>query len=412
MKSIWIVNHYAEVPPYGKYTRHIEFAKRLAKRGHRVKIFTASTIHNTNVNLVKENQKELIESIDGVEVHFIRSRDYYGNTGSRAMNMLDYFFGILRITKDLEAPDIIYASSPHPLNWVAAWRLSKRFNCKFVAETRDLWPETFVGMKKMKASHPVALTLYALERYIYKNADGLIFTFEGGVDYLEEKHISNKRVFYINNGIDLKEFSRLSKECIFRDKDLDNSSKFNVVYTGALGQANQVITVLKLAEKLKESHPRLQFLIFGDGYLKNELETFKGKNGLENVIFKGKVEKKYIPSILSRSDVNIVTGQELPMYKFGVSLNKIPEYLAAGRPILSDLKVGYDIISNTDSGIVVPTGEIDLLAEALIRIYSSDLIWYNNIRKNAREAAKRYDFEYLVDILEGSFEAICPSKRN
>ena len=51
MKTVWIINHYADPPNVGKFNRHYHFAKKLLERGYEVKIFTASTIHSTDINL-------------------------------------------------------------------------------------------------------------------------------------------------------------------------------------------------------------------------------------------------------------------------------------------------------------------------------------------------------------------------
>lgn len=402
--KIWIINHYAEVPPFGKYTRHFVFAKKLRERGYDVDIFTASTVHNTKINYVKDKLPVLDEIIEGVPVHFIRTRDYLGNTRGRIGNMIDYFLGVQSVTKKYGIPDIVYVSSPHPLNWIAAKRIAKRYGARLVAETRDLWPETFVGMGKIKKNHPVALALYRLEKYFYKKADALIFTFPGGNDYLIEKGITRKNVYYVNNGIDLIEFEKDKEKHIYHDDDLENNEEFKVIYTGALGQANQVKTILEAALLLQDQYPQIRFYIFGDGYEEPELRSFVDEMGLTNVKFKGKVEKKFIPSILSKSNLNVITGKALPMYKYGVSLNKIPEYLASGKPILSNLRIGHDVIKEYDAGMVVPPENPSELARGIKEICEMDVSCYNLLCSNALKAAKLYDFEQLTNVLEGSFK--------
>ena len=404
MKKIWIINHYAEVPPYGKYTRHFTFAKKLVQRGHSVEIFTASTVHNTNINYIENNQKVLDKIIEGIPVHFIKARSYLGNTLGRIGNILDYFMGVMEVTKSYGAPDIVYCSSPHPLNWIAAYRVAKRHHAQLIAETRDLWPETFVSMGKIGKYHPVALVLYAIEKFIYKRADTLIFTLQGGRDYLKERKIDREEVYYINNGIEVEEYQNNQLNHEYMDLDLDSDEYFKVIYTGALGQANQVKTILEAAKIVKDDCPKMMFIIFGDGYQENELKSYAQENNLTNVRFKGKVEKKYIPSILSKSNLNIITGKALSIYRYGVSLNKIPEYLAAKKPILSNMKVGYDIITETEAGIVVSPENSSDLAKGLREFYNMDSLCYNEISTNASKALKMYDFEYLTDLLEGSFK--------
>ena len=47
---VWIINHYAIPPSMGGLVRHYYFSKYLHQMGHEVRIFTASEIHNTNIN--------------------------------------------------------------------------------------------------------------------------------------------------------------------------------------------------------------------------------------------------------------------------------------------------------------------------------------------------------------------------
>ena len=110
--------------------------------------------------------------------------------------MIDYALGLISVSKkfDIDKPDIIYASSVHPLTWISGYFLSKRYNAKFIAETRDLWPETLVAMGQIKKNSIPAKILYKLEKYIYKKADRLIFTFPGGKDYVEEIGLDPSKV--------------------------------------------------------------------------------------------------------------------------------------------------------------------------------------------------------------------------
>ena len=174
MKRIWIINHYGEPPTVGTNTRHYKFALELIKRGYDVKIFAASTIHRTNINYISDSGNFLEEEIEGVPFVFVRTCNYEGNGVKRVINILQYATRLLQVTKKFKTPDIIYASSPHPLTWLSAHRLAQHFNAKFIAETRDLWPETFVAMGKINENSIPAKILYKIEKFIYKNSDKLI----------------------------------------------------------------------------------------------------------------------------------------------------------------------------------------------------------------------------------------------
>ena len=113
--NVWIVNHYAIPPSMGGLVRHYYFSKYLQKKGHSVKIFTSSKIHNTDINMIRDKSLYREEMEDGVEYTFVRSRDYKGNGMDRVINMMDLPFKTWKAMKRFykkEKPDVIYTSSP------------------------------------------------------------------------------------------------------------------------------------------------------------------------------------------------------------------------------------------------------------------------------------------------------------
>mgnify|MGYP000858738963 CR=1 FL=1 len=167
VKRIWVLNHYAMPPELGPMVRHYKFGKQLVSRGYNVKIISSSAIHNTNINMINDSSRILEIEYDKTPFIFIRTRSYFGNGKDRVMGMLEYAFRAFRhIEKlDLGKPDVIYASSAHPLTWLSGYFLAKRYNAKFIAETRDLWPETLVAMGRIEKKSVPARILY----HIYKS---------------------------------------------------------------------------------------------------------------------------------------------------------------------------------------------------------------------------------------------------
>lgn len=401
MKSIWILNHYGEPPTTGKYTRHYNFAKNLIRKGYNVNIFTASTIHTTNINYINDKRLHKKENIESVPFVFVKACNYNGNGKLRIKNMIEYTFRLFKVTKKYERPDVVYASSPHPLTWLSAYFISKRYKCKLIVETRDLWPETFVSMGKMKNNSIPAKILYKLEKFIYKKADKLIFTFPGGKDYVESIGLDNEKVRYINNGIDIDEFNKNEEEYIYKDVDLDDESVFKILYTGSMGQANELSYLIKAAEIIQNKGINdIKIILFGDGYQKEELEQYIKENKITNVVFKGKVDKSCIPNILSKSNLNIFTGKHIYLYKYGLSLNKMFDYFASGKPTLSNIECGYDMLEEYNCGITVDGGSPETLAEGILKFYNMSKEEYNIYCQNASKAAEDFDFKILTDKLE------------
>ena len=410
MKNIWILNHYAKL---GR-GRHYKFAENLTNRGYNIKLFAASTIHNSDENRINDRTKYIEEVENGITCVYIKSRNYKGNGRQRVLNMIDYSKGLLSVSKKFhkEKPDIIYASSVHPLTWIAGYILAKRFKAKFIAETRDLWPETLVAMGQIKKNSIPAKLLYALEKFIYKRADRLIFTFPGGKDYIEHIGLNSSKVRYINNGIDLEEVNKNKEEFIYEDIDLDEKGNFKILYTGSMGQANALKYLIEAAKIIQYIGKRnIKFILFGYGYQKEELEKYIKEKNVNNVIFKGKVDKKYIPSILTKSNLNVFTGKHIYLYKYGLSLNKMFDYFASGKPTLSNVECGYDMLEEYKCGITVKGGSPEALVEGILKFYNMPKEEYNVYCENALKAAKDFDFKVLTDKLEKIILELYPNEK-
>lgn len=404
MKNIWILNHYAAPPELGAIIRHYKLAEYLINKGHNVKVFAACTVHNTNDNLINNSSKYLYKEYGIVPFIFVKACNYTGNGKKRIKNMMEYAWRLIFVSKnfDKEKPDVVYASSVHPLTWLAGYKLAKRYNAKFIAETRDLWPESLIAMRKIKNDCLVAKLLYKLEKFIYIKADRLVFTFPGGFDYIKSIDLDTSKVRYINNFIDLEEYSRHKYEHIYKDSDLDQKNIFKILFTGSIGRANAIKRIIDAAEViLNKGIKDIRFYIFGYGPEKEKLEQYVIDNNIDNVIFKGKVEKKYIPSILDKSDLNLLCLDYLPnLFKYGLSPNKLFEYFSSGKPTVSNVECGYDMLEKYNCGITVKGGSAEDLASEILRFYSMPKEEYIVYCKNALEAAKKFDYQLMGKKME------------
>ena len=404
IKSIYIFNHYAGPPSIAGGIRHYNFARYLKKEGYNVTIFAASTLHNTKQNLITGNEKYITNADEGVPFVFIKTCDYIGNGISRIRNMLGYFFGLLSVTPMFIKPDCILASSVHPLTCVAGILLARRWKIKCIVEIRDLWPETIVAIKGMSKKHPVIVALYMMEKWIYRKADSIIFTMEGGAEYIREKGwdkvIDMSKVYHINNGVDLEEFEYNRTQYRVEDEDLDNPNIFKIIYAGSIRTDNNIGKFIDVAKVLKKrGYDNIRFIIYGDGEEREYLEKRCIEEDVKNVIFKGFVNKKYIPYILSKGDINLLHYNRdgaVEVLKYGGSYNKQFDYFASGKPILSTVSANYDLISQYQCGVVVESDDPEEIAEAIISIYKSDTTTNNQMRTNLNKAAQDYNFENLT----------------
>lgn len=401
-------------PEYGHLNRHYNFGKYLKRLGHNPIILVGSYLHNTNIQMIKDDSIICRYDKSDFQYFFIKTKDYSRSRLTRIYTMFEYYRNVFKASKGFDKPDVIIGSSAHPLAAVAAIKLAKKYGCQSVVEIRDLWPESFVAYGIVKRKNPLLPLLYSGEKWIYKKADKLVFTMEGGKDYIKERRwdkdqggpIDINKVHHINNGVDLEVFNYNKEHFKLEDEDLDNPNTFKVIYTGSIRLVNNVKTIVDAALEIKNiGVDNIKFIIYGDGSDKATLEKYCIVNKIDNVLFKGYVDKKYIPHILSKSNLNIIHFEQNNIKKYGASLNKLFEYFASGKPTISDCEFGHDLIKKYECGVVIDNADAKRMAKEIIRIKELDVAHYNVLCANALSAAEDYDFvnlsNNLVEILGG-----------
>ena len=317
--------------------------------------------------------------------------EYYRNAKKAALAM----------AKETGKPEVMLGSSAHPLAAVLAISLGKKFGCRAIVEVRDLWPESIVAYGIAGPHNPVVIALRWLEKWIYKKSDAVIFTCEGAYDYIVEqgweKEIPRFKVHYINNGVDLEAFQYNREHFQVDDPDLQDPDIFKVVYTGSIRLVNNLGLLLDAAKQVTD--PKVRFLIWGDGDERPMLEQRIRDEGIGNVGFKGKVDKKYIPYIVSKADLNFAHNTPSSLFRFGISFNKIFDYFAAGKPILTDFPCAYNPVIQSNSGVAVENATAAEVARAIEKMAALEEAEYMKFCSNALKAAETYDFKNLTQKL-------------
>lgn len=411
--NIWIFNHYIGKEIGELNGRHRYFSKFLQEKGHCVSLFYSSVKHGKDIDVLeKEKCKYKIVRSQTENNIIIKTRRYLGNGKNRVLNMYDFYRGLIKNYKhfvsEIGKPDIIIASSVHPLTCVAGEKIAKKLKVPCIVEIRDLWPLSIVEYSNLKNDNPIVKLMYRFEKKIYKKADALIFTMPGGKDYIQEKGWQNSvdlyKVFSINNGVDtnLQDYQR--KTFVIEDEDLSDSS-FKVIYAGAMREVNNLNSLLDVAKEVaNKGYKEIRFLFYGDGGEREKLEKRCSDEQITNVVFKGRVDKKYIPYICSKAGLNIINVKPTKISDYGVSWNKLFDYMNAGRPIVSNLKVKYDWIDKYQCGISCDDQNPKTVANAVIEIFNLSKDEYDKLCVNAKKAAEEFDFAVLTDKLQEVIE--------
>lgn len=361
-------------------------------------IFAASTVHNSRANLITDNSRWREEVVDGIHYVYVKCLDYYGNGLKRVYNICEFAWKLPGVCRRFPKPDAIVATSMPPTSCAVGIHLARKYKCKGIAEIADLWPESIVAYGIAGPHNPAVIGLRWLEKWIYTHADDVVFTMEGAYDYIVEqgweKKIPRSKVHYINNGVDLEAFQYNRDHFRIQDPDLQSSEIFKVVYAGSIRQVNNLGLLLDAAKLVTD--PKVRFLIWGDGDERPMLEQRVRDEKIDNVMFKGKVEKKYIPYIVSQADFNFAHNTPSPLFRFGISFNKIFDYFAAGKPILTDFPCPYNPVIQANAGCAVENATAVEVARAIEKMAALEEKEYMNFCSNALNAAEVYDFKKLT----------------
>lgn len=366
MPNIWIINHYAIPPDLPGGTRHYDIGYELVKLGCRVKIF-ASDINLSTREHTKLKNREMYkaELINGVEFLWVHTSLYKQNDWRRAWNMLGFAFNTIKYNGLQQKPDVVIGSSPHPFAALAAKRMASRYNARFFLELRDLWPQALVDMGGIGENHPGIKMMRVLERYLYRAAEKIIILAEGSADYLKKQGISSEKIFYLPNGVHMEHFSSGESRDALRRRYGFN--KFTLVYTGAHGPANSLDTILKAAARLT-GQDDIEFILVGDGPDKDQLIKKAGELRINNVRFLKPIPKADIPGLLKASDACIITLKNAEAFSYGVSPNKLFDYMASKKPVICAVGGAMaHLIKSTGAGIAVQPENDKSLAEAVVR---------------------------------------------
>lgn len=367
MKHVWILNHYAQEPGGAGGTRHFSLARHLPASGWKATIIAASTDHVTGLQRLGEGEARKLQTYDGVPFLWLGTRAYAGNGTDRIGNMLDYTWAVLRRENlsGLDAPDAIIGSSVHPLAAWAGRRLAKRHGVPFIFEVRDLWPQTLIDMGRLSRGHPVAIALRWLERSLYRAAARIVVLLPKAHDYIEPLGISPDKIVWIPNGTDVENFAAESP----RQPD----GAFIMMYFGAHGGANGLDNLLATMQRIgaDPAGRRIMLRLIGDGPLKSSLVARAREKELTNVRFEDTVPKNRIPALAAQADAFVLCVRNLPgLYRFGISMNKIFDYLAAARPIVISVDAPNNPVAKAGAGITVAPENPQALADAIISLAS------------------------------------------
>ena len=371
--NILFLTHYYTPEGNAPATRVSALAERWVKKGHKVTVMTcAPNIPDGVIYEGYRNKWTCKEEINGVTV--IRIWTFLAaNKGTvrRILNYVSYMFSAFVHGLFLSKPDIMIATSPQFFCGWAGVLLHWVRKFPFVLEIRDIWPESITSVNAELPGYAMKIVLW-LEKVMYRAANFIVTVGEGYQKKLiEERNVPEKKIAIVMNGVDTQHFYPHPKdEGLLSRYGLNG--KFICSYIGTIGLACGLKTVLDAAEKLKkQGEDTIQFLLVGDGAVREELEIEAQNRALDNVTFTGRRPKKEIPSWVASSDVNLVHLKKTDLFTT-VMPSKIFESAGCARPIIIGVEgFAKDFVEKAEAGIAMEPENAEDMVQVLLKMKSN-----------------------------------------
>jgi glycosyltransferase involved in cell wall biosynthesis len=389
--KILLINQSFVSPEEPGHTRHFEMAQYLRKHGHELVIVGSDINYQTGRQTTKRRRifENVEQNIDGVRI--LRAYVYPSLHRSyfwRIVSFFSFMFSSVWTALQVRDVDLVMGTTPPIFQAVSSWVVSLVRRKPFLLEVRDLWPEFGIGMGVLKNPVIIAMSRW-LENFLYARATHILVNSPAYRKYLLEKGLPERKVTFIPYGTDVEMFNPDVDGTAIRRK-LGVEDKFVVLYAGALGAANDIYTLLRAADRLR-NEPQIQFVLFGDGKERVNIEQEVRRRELTNVLLAGVYPKREMPFVLASSDVCLAILQNILMFRTTYP-NKVFDYMAAGRATILVIDgVIREVIEISRGGVFVEPGDDEQLAKTVLEL-SNDRARARQMGGNARK--------YLVQNLD------------
>ena len=368
--NILYINHYAGGPAYGMEYRPFYLAREWVRAGHRVTIVAASQSH-VRARQPAMSGRFIRETVDGVDFVWCATPAYRGNGVGRVVNILAFLRRLGAWRQWLDAkPDVVIASSTYPADFGPARRIAKQHGATLVWEVHDLWPLSPIELGGMPRWHPFIVWMQRCEDAACAGADLVVSLLPKACAHLRAHGMAADRFVHVPNGIDPGEWNddpvALPAQHAAAIAAARERGDLLVAYAGAHGVANALGTLLDAAALLRDEP--ICWLLIGSGPEKAALAARVRADRLDKVALLDPVPKAAIPALLGAMDVLYLGLQREPLFRFGISPNKLMDYMMAARPVVCAIAAGNDPVSDAGCGETIAPEDPHALAAAVKRL--------------------------------------------
>ncbi len=399
-------------------TRHYDFARYLAEKGHRVTVLAGTRGYLTGERLAADRLEAPFPGLEIVRCGVAGSerRGFAWRTIGYFSFMLSSFWAGLRTA----GVDVLWGTSPPIFQGWTAWLLARLKGRRWLLEVRDLWPEFAVQVGALRNRRLIALSEW-LEGFLYRHSDQIVVNSPGFVEHLQGVGVGGKEILIVPNGVNLHSARPTGlgehPEGLGQDDAAPTTAegastpgsllrethglegKFIALYTGAHGMANDLSQLVHAASTLKQD-PRIVIVLVGDGAEKAALQNQARAKQLNNLIFLPPVEKASVPALLAEADCGIAVLKAIPMFATTYP-NKVFDYMASKLPVVVAIDGAIrEVVEEAGAGIYVTPGDGAEVGEAIRRLAEDPKLAREMGRNGRAYVGARFDRRELAGKME------------
>lgn len=344
------------------YRPHL-LSQQWVKMGHQVR-FLGGSFNHLFVNFPEQTGEELQIEEEGVDYRLLPVQPYLGNGLGRLKAILNIYRNgkpaILRHAREFQ-PDIIIASTVYQTDNWAVHQAAKEVGAIALRETRDLWPMTAKEFAPFPSINPLIHLIQRAEDFACQNMDALITTLPGAFEHLKTRGLSENRFVHSHQvAMTVSDAQPLSEETVIRMRKLRDGAKLLAILPCTFAVSQHVD---KIISAIAAAGPGFRLALFGKGDQEAQLRQL-AKDLNAEVEFFDSIPRNQIPNALQLADVGLCYFEK-PFLKYGVSPNKVSDYLAAGLPAILVSPAKQNIVEQSGGGLSVLNGSVEDFVRAI-----------------------------------------------
>lgn len=402
--NILLIDHYAGSPERGMEFRPYYLAREWQRLGHRVLVIAADFSHLRRVNFTVARSFSRVD-VEGVPYLVLKTPRYAGNGLSRGLNIASFCLQLLRragrLAREFE-PDAVIASSTYPFDFYAARRIVRRAGGRCFFEIHDLWPLTQIELYGMSVTNPYVRLLQRAEDFAFAHADGVLSVLPDAYKHMEERGFSAAKFTCVPNGVVPDAPVSPARHAPLLEK-LRAEGAFVVLYVGGFARANALEPLVRAAARTGEG---VRIVLVGDGPERPALQRLGEQVGAGRLLFLDAVPKAEVQPLLALADCLYIGALRCSLYRYGMGMNKLYDYMLAARPILCGVEAANDPVKEAGCGLTIPPQDAQAIADGVARLRTLPAEERAHMGQNGRAYVLAYH-DYRV-LAERFLQALAP----